>query len=283
MLRERRSLAVSGRQQGVRAMKASRNEAQYVRFAASRQSPLSRAESAPIDRCRSLVHLIAGRLGSAYRADPLIYRVRRDFRSTRLISWVMTRLETSKLSIYKVRYALRSCLILLAYVMISSESRAEVKTAPLVATGYSLVDNGKTDLIEAIWQKELPEIRRSQETLMNSVKSVKLKYEIDLFTSKLKYKDIDYLLSAFNFNCQTSQLMPNQMQCLAKIAKVKDGKILSVISIPDFIIVARRGDRGFNGYDPDLYTRLLLDLPSSKLSYEIIEKNKPDERIPIDK
>jgi hypothetical protein len=264
-------------------MKASRNEAQYVRFAASRQSPLSRTESAPIDRCRSLVCLIAGCLGSAYRADPLIYGVRGAFRSARLISWVMTRLETSKLSIYKVRYALRSCLILLAYVMISSESRAEVKTAPLVATVYSLADNDKSDLMEIIWRQELPEIRRSQQTLMNSVKLLKLKYAMGLFTATLKYEGITYFMSAFNFNCQTSELMPDQRQCLAKIAKIKDGKVLSVISIPDFIIVAKRGDRGFNGYDPDLYTRFRLDLPSSKLSYEIIEKNKPDERIPIDK
>lgn len=245
----------------------------------------SDSRSAQIDRNRRPPRAARGGMGLGGlgdRADRMAFPMNRNHPYIPMVRSIFLKLQCLKAAVPFCFRGRLTVFVLVSFVMMnSSESQAEVKSAPLVASAYSLSETDKSDLIETIWKEELPEIRSSQERLINSLKTIKLGNQIDIFTSSIKYKDITYFLSAFNFNCPAPPITPEQRQCLAKLAKVKDGKILSIVKIPDFIILANRAEYGFEGYDPNLYTRFVLEVPSQKLYYELIEKGRPNERIDI--
>ncbi len=117
---------------------------------------------------------------------------------------------------------------LLVATLTFKSAHAEIISVPLAASSYSLSSTTQDSAIQQIWAQELPSIRASRQALIASVPNANLKEYVALFSASIKSGEYRYYLTAFNYNCQTAAIVPNQRQCLAKLAKMKGDKVISI-------------------------------------------------------
>jgi len=158
-------------------------------------------------------------------------------------------------------------------------SQAEVLIAPMSASSIPL-DNPPQP-IATIWADDIPTIRENRREIINTAKQLNLPFATEIFEAKLQSGDTTYILSAFNDGCWFSEALPNVKGCTAKLAKIQGDTISIITTIPDFEVVAIRGDSGFEGFNPRFNTSLQFDTETDALSYVTIEDGMPSEPVPL--
>lgn len=156
----------------------------------------------------------------------------------------------------------------LALAMSPSLGHAETLSAPLAAISYSLASPPtQHDVIPIIWASELPAIRAGRARIMAI--DPKLENRTELFSASIKVGSATYMLSAFNYQCTSSSATPHERDCPAKLAKIENGKVVSVRDLPALPIAAVRGERGYRGFDPKTHTTFRFDTTTGSPSYEV--------------
>lgn len=156
---------------------------------------------------------------------------------------------------------------------------AETLQAPMAASNVRLDE--PTQPYATIWADELPSIRASRELVIQNAGDAGLKLETELFAATIQSGDATYILSAFNDGCAVSEASPDELDCTAKLTRIEGDRIEQVATIPEFPILAKRGDTGFQGADPSFNTTLQLNTETNALSYVTIENNTPSDPVPL--
>lgn len=168
----------------------------------------------------------------------------------------------------------------LTLAALPSLGHAETLSVPLAAANYSLATpRAENDPIATIWVRELPAIRADRAALLAT--NANLRNETELFTASIKVDGATYLLSAFNFHCTSSVATPQERDCPAKLAKIENGKVVSVRDLAAFPIAAVRGERGYSGFDPKTHTTFRFDTATASPSYEVFVDGQSEGSAPL--
>jgi len=165
----------------------------------------------------------------------------------------------------------------LTTLLVVFPATAEVLMAPLSATSVALGDPPQP--IEAIWAQELPAIKQHREETMSAAPN--LKFQTELFSATIKVGEETYILSAFNDGCSFSETAPNEIGCTAKLARIQSDKVEVLATIPDFPILAVRGNSGYEGFSASHHTALQIDTATEQASYVVVEDGKRSETVSI--
>ena len=177
-----------------------------------------------------------------------------------------------------------TCLIL-ATLGIAPTAAQQSETHRLLAETLDLTESPAANLQLQIWSDKLPEIIAKRRQLQSTVPSLQLKLIAEVFTTSFKDGDRTIIVSSINEDCASSQVAPNEGDCPARVAEVRNGKLRILKNLPEFPVSALRGEAGYDASTNKntQYMTLLTFNPTSQwITIKIVYGGAAGERAPID-
>jgi hypothetical protein len=177
-----------------------------------------------------------------------------------------------------------TCLIL-ATLGIAPTAAQQSETHRLLAETLDLTQSPATNLQLQIWSDKLPEIIAKRRQLQSTVPSLHLKLIAEVFTTSFKDGDRTIIVSSINEDCASSQVAPNEGDCLARVAEVRNGKLRILKNLSEFPVSALRGEAGYDAStnkNTQYMTVLTFNPTSQRITTKIVYGGETGERAPID-
>ena len=177
-----------------------------------------------------------------------------------------------------------TCLIL-ATLGTAPTAAQQSETHRLLAETLDLTQSPTANLQLQIWSDKLPEIIAKRRQLQNTVPSLHLKLIAEVFTTSFKDGDRTIIVSSINEGCASSQVAPNQGDCPARVAEVRNGKLRILKNLSEFPVSALRGEAGYDAStneNTQYMTLLTFNPASQQITTKIVYGGEPGERAPID-
>jgi len=177
-----------------------------------------------------------------------------------------------------------TCLIL-ATLGVAPTAAQQSETHRLLAEVLDLTQSPAANLQLQIWSDKLPEIIAKRRQLQSTVPSLHLKLIAEVFTTSFKDGDRTIVVSSINEGCASSQVAPNQGDCPARVAEVRNGKLRILRNLSEFPVSALRGEAGYDAStnkDTQYMTLLTFNPTSQRITTKIVYGGETGERAPID-
>src|SRR5208283_4656809 len=137
------------------------------------------------------------------------------------------------------------CLIL-ATLGTAPTAAQQSETHRLLAETLDLTQSPVANLQLQIWSDKLPEIIATRRQLQSTVPSLHLKLIAEVFTTSFKDGDRTIIVSSINEDCASSQVAPNEADCPARVAEVRNGKLRILKNLSEFPVSALRVEAGYD-------------------------------------
>jgi hypothetical protein len=180
--------------------------------------------------------------------------------------------------------SIATCLIL-ATLGIAPTAAQQSETHRLLAETLDLTQSPAANLQLQIWSDKLPEIIAKRRQLQNTVPSLHLKLIAEVFTASFKDGDRTIIVSSINEDCASSQVAPNEGDCPARVAEVRNGKLRILKNLSEFPVSALRGEAGYDAStnkNTHYMTLLTFNPTSQRITTKIVYGGETGERAPID-
>ena len=177
-----------------------------------------------------------------------------------------------------------TCLIL-ATLGTAPTAAQQSETHRLLAETLDLTQSPAANLQLQIWSDKLPEIIAKRRQLQNTVPSLHLKLIAEVFTTSFKDGDRTIIVSSINEDCASSQVAPNEGDCPARVAEVRNGKLRILKNLSEFPVSALRGEAGYDAStnkNTQYMTLLTFNPTSQQITTKIVYGGETGERAPID-
>ncbi len=177
-----------------------------------------------------------------------------------------------------------TCLIL-ATLGTAPTAAQQSETHRLLAETLDLTQSPATNLQLQIWSDKLPEIIAKRRQLQGTVPSLHLKLIAEVFTTSFKDGDRTIIVSSISEDCASSQVAPNEGDCPARVAEVRNGKLRILKSLSEFPVSALRGEAGYDAStnkNTQYMTLLTFNPASQQITTKIVYGGETGDRAPID-
>ncbi|GLI95788.1 hypothetical protein [Methylocystis echinoides] len=180
--------------------------------------------------------------------------------------------------------SIATCLIL-ATLGNAPTAAQQSETHRLLAETLDLTQSPAASLQLQIWSDKLPEIAAKRRQLQDTVPSLHLKLIAEVFTTSFKDGDRTIIVSSLNEDCASSQVAPNEGDCPARVAEVRNGKLRILKNLSEFPVSALRGEAGYDAStnkNTQYMTLLTFNPTSQQITTKIVYGGETGERAPID-
>ena len=180
--------------------------------------------------------------------------------------------------------SIATCLIL-ATLGTAPTAAQESETHRLLAETLDLTQSPASNLQLQIWSDKLPELIAKRRQLQSTVPSLHLKLIAEVFTASFKDGDRTIIVSSINEDCESSQVAPNEGDCPARVAEVRNGKLRILKNLSEFPVSALRGESGYDAStnkNTQYMTVLTFNPTSQRITTKIVYGGETGERAPID-
>jgi hypothetical protein len=134
--------------------------------------------------------------------------------------------------------------IILATLGTAPTAAQQSETHRLLAETLDLTQSPAANIQLQIWDDKLPEIIAKRRQLQNTVPSLHLKLIAEVFTTSFKDGERTIIVSSINEDCASSQVAPNEADCPARVAELRDGKLRILKNLSEFRVSSLRGEAG---------------------------------------
>ena len=180
--------------------------------------------------------------------------------------------------------SITTCLIL-ATLGIAPTAAQQSETHRLLAETLDLTQSPGANLQLQIWSDKLPEIITKRRQLQSTVPSLHLKLIAEVFTTSFKDGDRTIIVSSINEDCASSQVAPNEADCPARVAELRDGKLRILKNLSEFRVSSLRGEAGHDASTnkaTQYMTLLTFNPTSQQITTKIVYGGETGDRAPID-
>ena len=143
----------------------------------------------------------------------------------------------------------------------------------VVAQDLDLTASPANNIQLKIWSDRLPEIIADRRQLLKSVPQLKLRLVTEVFTTSFKDGDRTIIVSAVHYQCTSTQLLPNELDCPARVAEISAENVRILKEIPSFPFSSVRSDAGYDASSNNQTKNMTLigfDPKSHQLTMKVI-------------
>jgi hypothetical protein len=141
--------------------------------------------------------------------------------------------------------SIAACLAVVAFSNIPAAAQ-ESDMRRVVAETLDLAASPASNIQLKIWADRLPEIIDDRRELLKTVPQLKLPLATEVFTASFKGGDRTLVVSAVHYRCASTEALPNELDCPARVAEVAGGTVRILKEIPNFPFVSVRGAAGYD-------------------------------------
>ena len=180
--------------------------------------------------------------------------------------------------------SIATCLIL-ATLGVAPTAAQQSETHRLLAETLDLTQSPAANLQLQIWSDKLAEIIAKRRQLQSTVPSLHLKL-MPRFSQRPSRTATERSSSPRSYeDCASSQVAPNEGDCLARVAEVRNGKLRILKNLSEFPVSALRGEAGYDAStnrNTQYMTVLTFNPTSQRITTKIVYGGETGERAPID-
>ena len=185
------------------------------------------------------------------------------------------------------RFAMCSITTCLVFASLGTAPTAaqQSQTHRLLAETLDLTQSPAGNIQLQIWDDKLPEIIAKRRQLQNTVPSLHLKLIAEVFTTSFKDGERTIIVSSINEDCASSQVAPNEADCPARVAELRDGKLRILKNLSVFPVSSLRGEAGHDAStnkNTQYMTLLTFNPTSQQITTKIVYGGETGDRAPID-
>ena len=132
----------------------------------------------------------------------------------------------------------------------------------MIATTVDLTGGADSNAQLLAWKDKLPDIVAARAAIVKSNPSLNLKMADEFFTTSFSSGTTTYVISVATYNCSSSDVLPNERLCTARLLETVNGVSRVVKEVPNFPIASVRGDAGYDetsNKQMEAYTTVAFD------------------------